>query len=178
MATLDRVKQYADQLLDCLRDEFNLLPSAVRPGNYEHVAGTLFVEDIDPFFGGRDKCCIGTGWVRVGDTFPSRNFPEPDVFESGACDPQGWAQVIDVGVARCYPGYGNPGGPTQAQHLAARDQDLLDLMTIKKAICCWGAGMVPKRNGYQVSSISVTGPGVCISRIAQLTVAVGRCDCR
>lgn len=177
MATLDRVKQYADQLLVCLEDEFNLLPAEVRPANYEHVAGTLFVEDIDPFFG-RDKCCEGTGWVRVGETFPSRNFPDPDIFDSGACDPQGWAQVIDVGVARCYPGYGNPQGPTEAQHLAARDQDLLDLMTLKKAICCWAEGMIPKRNSYQITGITVTGPsGVCISRIAQLVVAIGRCDC-
>lgn len=176
MATLDRVKQYADQLLVCLEEEFGLLPVEVRPGNYEHVAGTLFVEDIDPFFGGRDKCCIGTGWVRVGDTFPSRNFPEPDTLESGPCDPQGWAQILDVGVARCHPGYGNPQGPTEADLLAARDQDLLDLMTIKKAICCWAAGMVPKNNLYQVSGITVVGPsGACLSRVAQLVVSIGKC---
>jgi hypothetical protein len=177
VTTLDRVKQYADQLLVCLGDQFNLLPAAIRPGNYEHVAGTLFVEDIDPFFGA-DKCCEGTGWVRVGETYPSRNFPDPDPFDSGSCDPQGWAQVIDVGVARCYPGYGSPSGPTAAQHLAARDQDLIDLMTLKKAICCWAAVMVPKRNNYQITGIAVTGPsGACISRIASLLVQVGRCDC-
>lgn len=175
MATLDRVKTYADDLLLCLQEEFNLQPPEVRPGNYEKIAGIFFVEDIDPFFG-VDKCCIGTGWVRVGDTFPSRNFPEPDSFESGDCDPQGWAQVIDVGVARCYPGYGDPGGPTEANHLAAYEQDLLDLRILKKAICCWAARMVPRRNGYQISGISVTGPsGVCISRQASLIVAVGRC---
>lgn len=175
MATLDRVKVYADQLLECLEEEFNLQPAEVRPGFYEHIAGTQFVEDIDPFFG-RDKCCSGTGWVRVGDTYPSRNFPEPDAFESGSCDPQGWAQVIDVGVARCYPGYGNPAGPTAADHQAAYEQDLLDLRIIKKAICCWAAAMVPKRNSYQITAVSIAGPGgVCVSRIAQLVVAVGRC---
>ncbi len=175
MATLDRVVVYANQLLECLESEFNLQPAAVRPSSYEHVAGTLFVEDIDPFFGA-DKCCAGTGWVRLGSTFPSRNFPEPDVFESGDCDPQGWAQLLDVGVARCYPGYGNPAGPTSADHAAAYAQDALDLRVIKKAICCWAAAMIPKRNSYQITDISVTGAGgVCISRIASLAVSVGRC---
>lgn len=175
MATLDRVKQYADDLLLCLEEEFNLQPAEVRPAFYETVAGTVFIEDIDPFFG-EDKCCDGTGWVRIGDTFPSRNFPEPDPFEAGACDPQQWAQIIDVGVARCYPGYGDPSGPTADDHAATYAQDALDLRVIKKAICCWANRMIPKRNSYQITGISVTGPsGVCMSRIAQIVVAVGRC---
>lgn len=177
MATLDRVKQYADQLLVCLEQEFNLQPEEVRPGNYEHVAGTIFIEDMDPF-SGEDKCCEGTGWVRVGDTFPSRDFPEPDVFEAGSCDPQGWAQLIDVGVARCVPGSGDPEGPTEADWLAARNQDLLDLMVIKKAICCWAKQMIPKGNLYQVTGIAVTPlSGTCISRIASIAVSVGPCRC-
>lgn len=177
MATLDRVKQYADQLLVCLEQQFNLLPAEVRPAFYEHVAGTIFIEDMDPF-SGVDKCCSGTGWVRVGDTFPSRNFPDPDLFEAGSCDPQGWAQLIDVGVARCYPGSGDVQGPSEADHLAARDQDLLDLMTIKKAICCWAELMIPKRNLYQVTGVVVTPlSGTCISRIANLAVSVGPCRC-
>lgn len=49
-------------------------------------------------------------------------------------------------------------------------------MTIKKAICCWAAGMVPKNNLYQVSGITVVGPsGACLSRVAQLVVSIGKC---
>jgi hypothetical protein len=177
MATLDRVKQYADQLLVCLEEEFNLQPIEVRPGNYEHVAGTIFIEDMNPF-SGEDKCCEGTGWVRVGDTYPSRNFPDADLFEANACDPLGWAQLIDVGVARCYPGSGDVEGPSGADHLAARNQDLLDLMIIKKAICCWAKQLVPKGTSYQVTGIAVTPlSGTCISRVASLVVSVGPCRC-
>lgn len=177
MATLDRVDQYASQLLACLEEQFNLLPAAVRPMHYEKIAGTIFIEDMDPF-SSEDKCCQGTGWVRIGDTFPSRSFPDPDIFDSGACDPQGWAQVIDLGVARCYPGSGEIEGPSVSDHQAAVAQDVLDLRTIKKAICCWAKIMIPKRNSYQITSISVTPlSGTCISRIAQVVVAVGRCDC-
>jgi hypothetical protein len=177
MATLDRVDQYATQLLDCLEEQFLLLPAGVRPNFYEKVAGTIFIEDMDPF-SSDDKCCQGTGWVRVGDTYPSRSFPEPDPFDSGNCDPQGWAQAIDLGVARCYPGSGDVEGPSVAEHEAAVAQDLLDLRTLKKAICCWAKIVVPKHMPYQITSISVTPlSGTCISRIASLIVAVGRCDC-
>lgn len=167
---------YSDALLQCLRDQYSLLPAAVRPGNYDKIAGTFFVEDIDPMFG-KDKCCQGAGWVRVGDSFPTDGSLEPiESIKANACLPVTWALNLDVGVARCYPGYGNVQGPTDADHLAARAMDLLDLQTIEKAICCWARTLRPKGTLYQVTGIAVTGPaGACISRIASILVQTGRC---
>ncbi len=167
---------FSDSLLACLRSEFDLLPAAVRPGNYDKIAGTFFVEDIDPFFG-KDKCCQGTGWVRVGDKYPTNEFPEPIRYvQANSCAPPKWVLNLDVGVARCYPGYGNVQGPTDADHEAARAMDLLDLQTIEKAICCWAKTLRPKGTLYQVTGIVVTGPGgACISRIANILVEIPKC---
>lgn len=171
-------ERYSDSLLACLQSEFNLLPAAVRPGNYDKIAGTFFVEDIDPFFGA-DKCCQGTGWVRVGDVFPSDNFPEPlTAMKSNSCSPPFWVLALDVGVARCYPGYGEVEGPSDADHAAARAQDLLDLKTIERAICCWAKTLRPKGTMYSVSGIIVTGPGgACLSRVASILVQVPKSCC-
>jgi hypothetical protein len=171
--------EIAASLLDCLRDQFNLLPAEMRPGKYRQVAGTLFIEDIDPTTG-LDVCCPGTGWVRLGDKYPSsQEFPEPDEFiKANACMPVAWAQSIDVGVARCYPGYGNESGPSQDDHAAASALDIVDLQTIEKALCCWAKTLVPKGTLYQVTGIAVAGPeGICISRIANIIVQVGVCRC-
>lgn len=169
---------YSDALLQCLQDQFDLLPAAVRPSHYDKIAGTFFVEDIDPFFG-EDKCCAGTGWVRVGDTYPTNDFPEPvTAIKANSCAPAAWALSLDVGVARCYPGYGEVEGPSAADHAAARAADLLDLQTLKKAICCWGKTLRPKGTVYQVTGIVVTGPsGVCLSRIASILVQTPKCSC-
>ncbi len=169
---------FSDSLLACLTSQFNLLPAAVRPGNYDKIAGTFFVEDIDPFFG-KDKCCQGTGWVRVGDLYPTMEFPEPiRGVQAGSCLPPKWVLALDVGVARCYPGYGNPKGPSDADHAAARAMDLLDLQTIQCAIACWAKTLRPKGTAYVVSGIIVTGPGgACISRIGSILVEVSKPCC-
>lgn len=167
---------YSNALLQCLEDQYNLLPAAVRPASYEKIAGMFFVVDIDPPFG-RDKCCAGTGWVRVGDTYPTDGSLEPiESIKANACLPVSWAVSLDVGVARCYPGYGKVQAPTDADHRAARALDLLDLQTIEKAICCWAKTLRPKGTLYQVTGIAVNGPaGVCISRIANIIVQTGKC---
>lgn len=169
---------YSNNLLQCLRDQYNLLPAAVRPANYDKIAGISFIEDIDPTFG-EDKCCAGTGWVRVGDAYPTQDFPEPiQLIRADSCAPPAWALSLEVGVARCYPGYNELSGPTAAQHEAARALDLLDLQTIEKAICCWGKTLRPRGTLYQVVGIAVAGPaGVCISRAASILVQTGKCAC-
>jgi hypothetical protein len=169
---------YSDSLLACLQAEYALLPVAVRPKNYTKIAGTFFVEDIDPFFG-KDLCCEGTGWVRVGDSYPTDDFPEPMRFiKANSCAPPAWALNLDLGIARCYPGYGNPKGPTVDDHAAARAMDLLDLQTLERAICCWGKTLRPKGTLYRVQGIVVTGPGgVCVSRIASIIVQTPKCAC-
>ena len=167
---------FSDALLQCLQDQYALLPAAVRPAHYDKIAGTFFVEDIDPFFG-VDKCCAGTGWVRVGDSYPTMEFPEPiRAAQGNGCLPPKWVLALDVGVARCYPGYGEASGPTQAQHAEARATDLLDLKTIELAICRWARTLRPKGTRFQVTGIAVTGPGgACISRIASILVEVSKC---
>lgn len=173
--SIDRVEDYANLLQTCLEAQYNLLPAAVRPANYLQIAGTYFIEDMDPF--GGNLCCDGTGWVRTGDTYTSREFPEPSELLAGnSCDPLGWAQQYDIGVARCYPGSGEIDMISKAEHLAASELDRLDLRTIKKALCCFADNMLPVGNLYQITGIAVSPlSGTCISRIASIVVSLGRC---
>lgn len=159
----------AQSLLDCLRTQALLNPNP--PSSFCLRAGEEVTEDIDPV---TDLCCEGLGWVRLGDTFPSSNFPEPDQV-TVKCLPVAWAQTLEVGIMRCYPGSTQVAMPTCDNHTSALINDANDVDAIKKALCCWGPTL---RKGalWTVQSIVVNGPrGGCISRVATLLVQIGKC---
>lgn len=159
----------AQSMLDCLRTQALANPNP--PANFCLRAGEEATEDIDPLV---DQCCEGLGWVRLGDTFPSSNNLEPDAVTI-KCLPVGWAQVLEVGIMRCYPGSTQVSMPSCADHTNASINDANDIQAIKSAICCWGETL-RKGTVWTVQSIIVNGPrGGCISRVATLLIQVGKC---
>lgn len=173
--TDDPVYRAASTLLDCLNDQFPDSELST-PGNFCFRAGEEISEDIDPITG-EDLCCEGLGWVRVGDTFPSSNFPEPDPITI-KCFPVGWGQILEVGLLGCYKPGGTPAMADCAQHTEQGVLDMARLRVIKNALCCFGNSDFIKKRGrlWTVTSIAVSGPrGNCISRVAQIVVQIPKC---
>lgn len=169
--------QFAEILLDCVRqyyvtDHENLPDIPVK--NFCLIPGTEIAEDIDPLTG-VDLCCEGLAWVRIGDTFPSSNFPEPDPL-TFACLPVGWAQRYEVGLLGCYPSTEGILSCTTKEEYAL--QDAARLRALKEVFCCFAEHprmKKPKRN-WQIEGITVQGPrGGCVSRVASIIVQLPRC---
>jgi hypothetical protein len=173
----DSTYAMASALLDCLNEAFPQadLPT---PGDFCLIAGEQMSEDIDPV-NGEDLCCTGRGWVRVGDVYPSSNFPNPDTLAE-PCLPTGWAQAFEVGILSCYHPGGDPAAATCAEHNQQAVYDIARIFTLKQVACCFQAKLKenPKWRGrkFLVQSINVSGPrGNCISRVMTVLVSIGRC---
>lgn len=168
---------FAQILLDCLRAQY-VTPAENLPDipvtNFCLIPGTEIAEDIDPLTG-VDLCCAGLGWVRIGDAYPSSNFPEPDQ-DLSKCWPVGWAQRYEVGILGCYP--------TSEQMLSCVTkeqyalQDAARLQALKETMCCWAAHPRVKKPGrlWTIESIQVQGPrGGCVSRVMSILVQLPKC---
>lgn len=169
----------ANLLLDCLQEQFVApLDGLPVPGDFCLRAGQEIAEDIDPFIG-VDKCCVGLGWVRIGDSYPSSNFPEPDPV-TVKCFPTSYAQAYEVGILGCYPGSGEASGPSCVDHTAAAIADTQRIRVLRQVACCFGDALNanPKTRGrlWTVVGLGVQGPrGTCISRVMSVLVSVPKC---
>jgi hypothetical protein len=173
----DPVYTMARSLLNCLQAQFDTpIEDLAEPEHYFLQPGEQISEDIDPI-NGADLCCEGAGWVRIGDTYPSSNFPAPDDTTKG-CFPTGWAQVLEIGLLGCYIPGGEERMATDAERNQAAVEDAARLDTIKRAICCWGNALKKTNPGrlWFVQSIVVSGPrGNCLSRVGTILVGAPKC---
>lgn len=166
-------------LLDCLQEYYVTshegLPD-IPVENFCLIPGTEIAEDVDPVFG-TDLCCGGLGWVRIGESYPSSNFPAPDEV-TVKCFPVSWAQRYEVGILGCYPTGEHMLTCAQKGDLAV--QDAARIQALRQVFCCFGRAIEanPRTRGklYTIESITVQGPrGGCISRIASIIVQLPRC---
>lgn len=169
--------EFAQILLDCLRTYYtteheNLPDIAVE--NFCLIPGTEIAEDIDPLTG-VDLCCEGLGWVRIGDAFPSSNWPEPDATLS-KCWPVAWSQQYEVGILGCYPTSEHMLSCVTKEQYAL--QDAARLRALKEVFCCFAdhARVEKPARNWTIDSIAVQGPrGGCVSRVASIRVQLPRC---
>lgn len=169
--------RYAEILLDCLREYF-LVPHDNLPdipvGNFCLIPGSEIAEDVDPITGS-DLCCEGLAWVRIGDAYPSSNWPEPDATLS-KCWPVQWAQRYEVGILGCYPSSEHM--LTCAQKGEYALQDAARLEALKQVFCCFAQKkeMTRTARNWTIESIAVQGPrGGCVSRVASVIVQLPKC---
>jgi hypothetical protein len=166
-------------LLDCLNRQFLVEnPELPTPGQFCFRAGEQMSEDIDPV-NGEDLCCTGLGWVRIGNAYPSSNFPAPDPV-TAKCLPTGWAQEYEVGLLGCYTPGGDPAMAPCEEHTTQAVQDYERIMVLKATACCFGEELKkdPKLAGrlWTVQGINVSGPrSNCLSRVMTLLVQIGKC---
>lgn len=170
----------ANLLLDCLRLQFAVPdPDLATPGDFCLIPGEQITEDIDPI-NGEDICCLGRGWVRIGDEYPSSNFPTADTVVKSPCFPLAYAVELEIGLLGCYMPGGEPHMASCAQLTDIAAADATRIQKIKSALCCFGEQLQnnPKTRGrlWTQTSIVVQGPrGNCISRVGTILVQVPKC---
>jgi hypothetical protein len=165
-------------LMDCLQGLFvDGIVDYPTPGNFCFRANEApITDDLDPMTG-EDLCCQGLGWVRIGNTFPSSNFPEPDT-DATKCFPTSWALELEVGLLRCYVPAGQEHMADCAQHTDNAIADSLALRILQETACCFGREIDKISRGrlWLIQGITVNGPrGNCIDRTMNLLVQSPKC---
>jgi hypothetical protein len=182
--SLDLVPLLYAGLLDCLRGAVNSLPNP--PGHIAPRVGTEVVYDLGQY---TDLCCEGLAYTLLGDTWISdSSFPDQDVIRQihGSCAPGSWAQDFKMGIVRCSP-TGQPDGepPTDADWLAAAEQNLIDAHALRLASCCFRTYVVTTLQGTIFDGMSVVinrqvqanPQGGCVERYVNVTVQFPNLEC-
>ncbi len=175
----------ADQLLLCLSQAVTGGPNP--PQELCLRVGSQIAHDMSQW---EDLCCHGLGYVSLGDTFPTGNFPEQDIVRqaNAVCAPPSWAQAFKIGIIRCVPVTSDAGDstfppPTCAQWTAAAYHNMYDTAALRRTVCCF-------RNWLQVQTgffmgmsvvierqIQVDPNGGCVERYVTVTVQFPLCEC-
>lgn len=164
----------ANALLTCLCEQLDLNPDP--PANCCLRAGDAVIHDIDGQLSSDKVCCPGLAYVRIGSMYPSSNFPAPDT-EPGrgsGCFPVAYAVELTMGVVRCVPNMGTPEGPSCDDWTLAALHDANDLDAMRKALCCWQAGL-PKGKLWLAAASTVTLTADCVERLMPVTVSIPKC---
>lgn len=164
----------AQNLLACLCEQLALNPDP--PADCCLRAGDVVVHDVDVQSSVDKVCCPGLGYVRVGNMYPSSNFPVADT-EPGkrdGCFPVSWAVELTMGTVRCVPGMGSPEGPDCTDWTTAAERDANDMDAMRRALCCWQPTL---RKGalWLAGASTVALTADCIERQMQVLVSVPRC---
>lgn len=164
----------ANSLLACLQTELAANPDP--PAEACLRAGDLVIHDVDAGTGVDKVCCPGLAYVRVGQVFPSSNFPEPDLMvgKPNGCFPIGWAVELVMGTVRCVPGMGSTSGPTCADWTLAATHEMNDIAAMRQALCCW-ASTLPKTRLWLAQSSTVEMNADCIERQLPVLVSIPKC---
>ena len=170
--------RWASVLLDCLQGVFvNGVVDYATPANFCMRANEApITDDLDPITG-EDLCCDGLGWVRIGNTYPSSTFPEPDT-DGIHCFPTGWALELEVGLLRCYVPAGQEHMATCEQHTDNAIADAMAIRILPEVACCFGREFERQRPGrpWFVQGITVNGPrGNCIDRTMNILISTPKC---
>lgn len=169
----------ANQLLTCVTNELALNPSP--PAQSCLRAGDFVIHDVDGASSSDTTCCPGLVYVRIGQMYPSSNFPDPDITPgrsgatAGGCYPVAWVVELTMGTVRCIAGLGTPEGPSCDDWTTAAITDANDLDAMRKALCCWAEGLTPRGKLWLAQTSTVTMTGDCIERQLPILAQIPRC---
>jgi hypothetical protein len=175
----------ADQLLLCLSQAVTGSPNP--PQDLCLRVGSQIAHDMSQW---EDLCCRGLGYVSLGDTFPTSNFPEQDIIRQAQtpCAPVAWVQSFKLGIIRCVPVTSDVGDasfppPTCAQWTAAAYQNMYDSASLRRAVCCF-RNWLRAQTGFFLDmsmvierQVQVDPNGGCVERFVTLSVEFPNCDC-
>lgn len=128
------------------------------------------------------KCCVGVAWVRPVTVFPTDNFPNAGYDPNNLCLPPSWGVTVELGVARCAPGFCDPtGNPCCASEAASLTQALADRSAMIKSLQCCLIAAVPglKSRDVLLGTWTLGDPtGGCRHGILQATIRFDEtCTC-
>jgi hypothetical protein len=164
----------ANLLLTCLCEALDAYPNP--PADCCLRTGDLTIHDFNAENSIDKSCCPGLAYVRLGNMYPSSNFPAPDV-EPGkgtGCFPVSWAVELTLGTVRCVPGMGDPAGPTCVDWTAATQTDANDLEAMRKALCCWSP-QLSRGTLWLAGTSTVNLTADCIERSLPVIMSLPRC---
>lgn len=109
-------------------------PTLTMPGRCCLRAGVDTILEVDER--GIDRCCVGEGYVKIVDTYPSSAFPVPDEFVAGPCQGRRFTVALELGVIRCVPI-----DPSCEQADFAVRRIAADGEAAFRSICCWATAL-------------------------------------
>lgn len=165
----------ASALLDCLDTELALNPDP--PANSCLQVANQVIHDVDGTVSLDKVCCPGLDYVRIGQVYPSTDFPTPDS-RNDKCLSLSRVVEFTAGVVRCIPKMGTPEGPDCVDWTLAATHDANDIDALYRAVCCFVAtpefkAMRGRRWAVQTSTAEQTAD--CIERMLIIAVEVGKC---
>lgn len=125
---------------------------------------------------GTDMCCFddGEAYVKIITSYPSSQFPEPDVpTGKQPCQMQRLAVVFELGTIRCIGV--EPDCSTRAYKVR---QMMADGDAAYNAVCCWGKAIQdPSLGGrgtmWSPGAWELAGPdGLCVSGTMQVVASI------
>lgn len=175
--TVDAVTAAAQMMVGCLDVAVSQTDSAGRgwPGSVCLRTGAR----VDLLLAqARDECCEGLAWVRLVNSYPSRDFPEQDTTYR-ACDPAQWAAVLELGVARCAPVAGGAAIPTCGEWTAVSLAVMDDRRRMAQAVCCFRTEWADPDDRMMIVGMwqPIETEGGCVGGTMQVTIAVPACEC-
>lgn len=165
----------ANALLTCLETQLEL--NVDPPAEYCLRVGTETIHDVDGETGLDKICCPGLAYVRLGNVYPSSEFPDPDN-RSDRCLSLARALELTMGVVRCIPGMGALEGPSCDDWTLAALHDANDTDALFRAVCCWRDGVEFARmqgRRFTVNGTTVLQQADCIERSMTVVVELPRC---
>ena len=170
----------AEALLTCLS-----VAVSGNPGTPQHIAyrvGTEPAHDLGQLI---DYCCEGLAYVAMGDSWPSKTFPDPDIAPQAniPCAPPAWGMVFKVGIVRCVPVGTDTQPPTDDDWNTAFIQNMWDAQALRRTQCCF-RNWVRSRDDALLGMSIVMGNqtqnnplGGCVERSFMISVQFPNCDC-
>ena len=129
---MTRPLEYAQTLLECLRDAIDARPYPIP----EEKVCLRFGEVVNPTLGtNEDECCSGLAWVRVVDIEGIR--ADLDGVSAGLCTKTERRLTLEIGTVRCIPPGDLSAGPTCAQWTEAATKMDSDHAAMEAALCCF-----------------------------------------
>lgn len=155
----------AHLLLDCLRGAV----TGTHPNPPLHFSlriGEEIAQDLSQY---DDLCCEGLAYVKIMNTYPSDNFPEPnDTYTP--CGANQWAVDLELGVLRCAPVGTIDYVPTDADWTAAVEQVAHDQAALRQAVACFRDQLEPGTPWIPRAGTSISPQGGCTGSTQVVTV--------
>lgn len=172
MATNTDELPLAQLLLSCLQEALTT-DHPNPPLHFSLRIGEEIAQDMSQY---NDLCCEGLAYVKIVNTYPSDNFPEPnDTYIP--CGANQWAVDLELGVLRCAPVGDIEYVPTDAEWTATAEQVAHDQAALRQAVACFRDALEPGTPWIPRNGAPISPQGGCTGCTQVVTVGLIRQLC-
>lgn len=157
--------ELGNALLDCLTVALQEHP--VPPANYCLRVGEEVRQDLSIF---EDECCDGLAYVKVNQSYPSANFPEP-LEDPTNCATNEYALDLEMGIFRCAPTGDEQHVATCEQWTSTAEIVAYDHAAMRRAVACFRGARGPGEYALQRAWVPLGPQGGCTGSTMVLTAS-------